>query len=64
MAPAFDFKCLICGKERDCSDNGLILKGMYICCSCERQMINTPCDHWLYNFYVSGLKKIWRCTVA
>lgn len=64
MTLAFTLKCLICGKESNRCGDGLTLKGMYICCCCEREMISTPCDHSLYSFYVSGLKKIWRCTVA
>ncbi|MCL6610396.1 MAG: sigma factor G inhibitor Gin [Peptococcaceae bacterium] len=56
-------ECLICGGRGDGGD-GITLRGGFICGYCERKLVNTGCDGLLYHFYVNGLKKIWRCTVA
>ncbi len=54
--------CLFCGSGRHAG--GLVIRGSFICGSCERGLINTGCDDLLYYFYIKGLRKMWRCIVA
>lgn len=55
-------ECLFCG----CTGNGgggIVVRGRFICGTCEQNMVNAGCDSMIYHFYVNGLKKIWRCTM-
>lgn len=55
-------KCFFCGNEGH-AGLGILLRGRFICGTCERNMVNAGCDSVIYRFYVNGLKKIWRCTM-
>lgn len=59
---ALSGKCLFCGSAGSAGD-GILLRGRFICGTCERNIVNTGCDSLIYSFYVYGLKKIWRCTM-
>ncbi len=54
-------KCTICGLI-DADSNGIVIKNCYICGNCEKNIVKSHCGSDNYNFYVNGLKNIWRCT--
>lgn len=54
-------RCIICETAR-AGENGLVVCGNYICPLCEEKIIRVSVNNPAYEFYTSGLKKIWRCT--
>ncbi|WP_082788908.1 sigma factor G inhibitor Gin [Desulfolucanica intricata] len=53
-------KCIYCGKF-DNDFNGIIIKYNYICLACETKLTSVKVDDEKYDYYIKGLKKIWRC---
>ncbi len=52
-------KCAICGAG-PAAKYGLVILGHYICRPCEEAISGLAWDDPRYEFYKSGLKKIWR----
>ncbi|RWZ50140.1 hypothetical protein EQV77_17595 [Halobacillus fulvus] len=49
--------CSICSKK---TDRGLYLLQVYICHSCEKEMLKTPADDPKYQFFVDQMSKAQR----
>ncbi|MGI8317354.1 sigma factor G inhibitor Gin [Halobacillus mangrovi] len=52
--------CSICSKE---AENGIYLLRVYICYSCEKEMINTSADDPKYQFFVEQMTKAHRSMI-
>lgn len=51
--------CILCRRLWQGSDQGLYVKGHYICPECEARIIILSRDDPDYDYYKWGLKKIW-----
>ena len=59
----FQNRCIICG--RVCTHAGaLIIRGRIVCPSCEKGLLSAQSGNAVYEAYINGLKKIWRCLIA
>lgn len=47
--------CAVCG---NISDNGIMIKGNFICPCCEEDIVNITPDEYNYDFYVKKIKII------
>ncbi|MEG6617129.1 sigma factor G inhibitor Gin [Peptococcaceae bacterium 1198_IL3148] len=56
--------CIYCNWPWNQDNKGLFIKGKYICATCEQKLIQSNCSQPEYQYYISGLKKIWRCFEA
>lgn len=56
--------CIYCHTIWDQNSKGIFIMGKYICHDCEQKLIHSNCDQPEYEYYISGLKKIWRCLEA
>ncbi len=56
-------RCLVCGCE-GILFSGIIIRGGFICGSCEKKLVSISCNDFFYDFYINGLKKIWRRAVV
>ncbi|WP_081410895.1 sigma factor G inhibitor Gin [Desulfotruncus alcoholivorax] len=54
--------CIFCG-EKTVAD-GLWVLGSHICALCESKIVTIDAGDANYDFYKSGLKKMWRCAGA
>lgn len=54
--------CAFCGEK--IIDDGLFILGNYICALCESKLVTIRANDANYDFYKSGLKKMWRCAGA
>ncbi|MGP4077956.1 sigma factor G inhibitor Gin [Halobacillus sp. K22] len=52
--------CSICSKE---TEQGIYLLRVYICTSCEKEMIETSADDPKYQFYVNQMSKAHRSMI-
>jgi len=51
--------CAFCGEKK--TTDGLSVLGNHICARCESKIVNIKANDADYDFYKSGLKKMWRC---
>ncbi|MFC7061739.1 sigma factor G inhibitor Gin [Halobacillus seohaensis] len=52
--------CSICSKK---TDNGIYLLRIYICSSCEKEMIDTSTDDPKYKFFVKKMNEAHRSII-
>ncbi|WP_082235850.1 sigma factor G inhibitor Gin [Halobacillus massiliensis] len=52
--------CSICSKK---TDNGILLLKVYICDSCEKEMLNTPADDPKYQYFIDQMNKAYRTAI-
>ncbi|MCA1012952.1 sigma factor G inhibitor Gin [Halobacillus halophilus] len=52
--------CSICSKE---TGDGIYLLSVYICASCEKEMIETSTDDPKYQFFVNQMSKAHRSMI-
>jgi uncharacterized protein YlaI len=57
-------KCILCQCLRQKNNQGLLVKGHYICPECEARIIVLTREDPDYDYYKWGLKKIWYCPSA
>lgn len=55
--------CIIC-QNLARVEEVLVLQGQMICTTCEQTMLSYTPHHPDYEFYIRGLKKIWRLLLA
>lgn len=51
--------CVICGNLRGAGE-GLIIRECYVCPQCELEIAGLSIDDPDYEYYISGLKRMWR----
>jgi hypothetical protein len=49
--------CLFCHSNKKV---GLNILAAFICCDCERELVNTSCNDGIYQVYLKNLKKFWH----
>lgn len=52
--------CIYCQCQWNEQQQGIFIKGNFICAQCEQKLITTSCEQPQYHYYMNGLKKIWR----
>ncbi|UOQ95573.1 sigma factor G inhibitor Gin [Halobacillus shinanisalinarum] len=57
----FTESCSICSRK---TDNGIHLLQVYICHTCEREMVETPADDPKYQFFVQQMNKAHRSIIV
>jgi len=57
-------ECILCRRLRQKNNQGLLVKGYYICPECEARIIVLSREDPDYDHYKWGLKKIWYCPGA
>ncbi|NLW38373.1 MAG: sigma-G inhibitor, Gin [Peptococcaceae bacterium] len=55
---------MLCRSLRQKNNQGLLVKGNYICPECEARIIALTREDPDYDYYKWGLKKIWYCPGA
>lgn len=56
--------CIFCRQLRPVGEEGLLIKGYFICAACEAKIASLYREDPDYDFYLNGLKKIWRLSEA
>lgn len=51
--------CILCGRSCPDGNQGLYLRGFFICLDCEVKIISIPVSDPIYQIYMKKLKKIW-----
>lgn len=49
-------QCFMCS---DLKDTGIILNNQFICCRCERKIVNTSPDNQKYQYIKEKIKLLW-----
>ncbi|HOV79105.1 MAG TPA: sigma factor G inhibitor Gin [Bacillota bacterium] len=52
--------CILCRRPKQEDNRGLCVRGRFICPECEAKIIRLGRNDPDYEYYRSGLKKIWR----
>lgn len=58
-------RCMFCnGIWYEGKMDGILIFGNYICPDCEQSIVETGYNKADNQYYINGLKKIWRCLKA
>ncbi|UOR10711.1 sigma factor G inhibitor Gin [Halobacillus amylolyticus] len=57
----FNESCSICSKK---TDDGIHLLQVYICRTCEQEIVETPADDPKYQFFVQQMNKAHRSIIV